>query len=135
MTMAKPSINIHDVGFLPGGMSLKYSSPVTITVLKNRIMETPKMVEEWCRRTQRPLHDLLMSNYAFLVDENADNSGYLVNFVKCRNRDLILEWLTENLGEPRSDGRWIMSELTQTYNPAFTICSEEDLVFFKMVWE
>lgn len=126
--------NAHGVGFLPGGKSLKYGSSFTVQILKNRD-EVPGMIDEWLRRTKRSLHELAMSNYAFLIDKKIDEPGHLVSFVKCRNRDLILEWFSTNLGTPSTDGRWEMSEIVQSYNPMITIRSDDDLLFFRMVWE
>ena len=130
MTTVKP--NIHDVGFLPGEMSLKYSSPVTIKVLKNRSMD-PRMVEKWFRRTRRSLHDLAMANYAFLVDQNP-NGSYQIEFVKCRDRARILSWCCEHWGESGPDGQWILIQ-GEGYNPVMIVHGEENVMLFRLVWE
>lgn len=121
---------MHGVGFLPGGESLRYGPSVRIVVMKNR--ESSPLIEEWCRRTRKSLHDLSMANYAFLVDQDT-NGSYRIEFVKCRDRNRILSWCHEQWGESDPDGQWILFQ-RESYNPRLIVRGDDNLMLFKMVW-
>lgn len=123
--------NIHDVGFLPGGESLKYGPHRRIVVMKNR--ENNPLADEWFRRTRKTMAELSRLNYAFLVDHNP-NGYYQVDFIKCRDRGSILKWCREQWGESAHDGRWYLIP-RESYNPRMLVRNEEDLVLFRMTWE
>jgi hypothetical protein len=125
------SSNLHDVGFIPGGASLKYSSPLTFTFKTNN--EVPAMIEEWCRRTGRSLDDLARADHVFVVDKNP-NGKYQVDFVKCRNRESIIAWCHAQFGRPGKDGRWFLIP-RESYNPRMIIRDEDAVVLLRMVWE
>lgn len=126
MNVARP--NLHGVGFLPGGESLKYDRPPVIQVLKNR---EDSRIQEWCRRTGSTWKDLQMMNYAFLVDQTPDGV-HQVQFIKCRDRDLVIAWCMKSWSAP--DGvRWGMLP-TQAYNPCMWVLDSSDVAELLLVW-
>lgn len=121
------------IGILPGAIQVAYASP-KIRVLKNR-NDTANMTkaEEWCRITRRSLRDLSMMDNAFIISSK-EPGVYDVDFVKCRNREPVLEWCTMQWGEPGADGPWEEAHVTR-YSPYLFIRGDDNLMLFRMVWE
>ncbi len=126
------SSSTNDVGFIPGGASLKYSSPLTVTFKID--YEASAMVDEWCRRTGKSLKDLQMADYAFIVDKTI-NGLYHVDFVKCRNREAVISWCQLQWGEPGEEGAWLLAPGKGYYNPRIIVRDDNAMVLLKMVWE
>jgi hypothetical protein len=122
--------NIQDVGFLPGGKSLKYGSS-RFVVMKNR-SDGMTVAEAWCQATGRSIRDLHMANNAFFI--SGSDGTYEVDFIKCRNSESVIGWLLAQWGDPGKDLVW--EELGRSrYNPHILIRGEENLMLFRMVWE
>jgi hypothetical protein len=131
MTIANPNVQ-HGVGFLPGGKSLKYGSSITVQFAKTRNPNVSHQIDEWCRLTGRSLHELALADHAFIIKKTFSDT-YDVDFIKCRNRELVLEWCTLQWGEPGSDGAWDIAH-TAKYSPYLFIRGEENMILFQMVW-
>ena len=130
MNIANP--NVHGVGFLPGGKSLKYGSSPTVQIPKNRNPDVTRQIDEWCMITGRSLHDLAIADHAFIIRNNSPDT-YDVEFVKCRNRESVLEWCTVQWGESDPDGIWDIAHMDK-YSPYLFIRGEENMILFQMVW-
>lgn len=109
---------------------MRYSASRTFTMLNSVSIE---MIEEWCRINRRSMRDLQMADHAFLIRTISDGV-YDLDFIKCRNRQLVFEWCKVQWGDPGPGKGWEDVETTR-YNPHRRVRGDENIVLFKMVWE
>jgi hypothetical protein len=96
--------------------------------LPNQVID---QIQEWRHRTGGSLRDLALLDYAILLDEKSDGS-HQVQFVKCRDRNLVTTWCHQSWGAP-DDVRWHLIE-TNEYNPCVWIQDSSDVAQLIMTW-